>query len=162
MAVVIVLVIVVIVGMAAVKRYENYLSGMWVGDPSFLERAQLKDMQLFLAPRKGGKRQGYLIMTDLAGGFVANQAFELAERSAAQRWWTALRSAFRTRRDAYSARRVTVAFDEPGAEPPMPERMSLTLSILEGTLTLHGDGQIYAFLEKDLVASASALEAYEA
>lgn len=159
---VLLLVIVVVVGAIAVGRYENYLSGLWVGDPGFLKKAQLRDMQLFLAPREDGCRQGYLIMTDLDGNFVSNQAFEFRERSAVQRWWTALKAVFRTRRDAYSARCVEFEYDDvaAGTEPPMPERMKMTLSMLDGTLTLYDGEKVYAFLEKDLAASAAAVEAY--
>src|SRR5574340_1109423 len=80
--VVVLLLVLVYLGAAARRRYEAYLSGLWVGDPSFLEQAQLQDLQLFLAPCEGGRRQGYLIMTDLAGNFISNQAIELRVGSA--------------------------------------------------------------------------------
>jgi len=160
--VVVLLVIIVLVGAVAARRYENYLSGYWVGDPGFLEKAQLRDMQLFIAPREGGCRQGYLLMTDLDGNFVSNQAIEICERSAAQRWWTALGSSFKTARDAYSAQCVEITYDDAsaGGAAPMPERVKLTLSILDGTLTLYDDTKVYAFLVKDSAASAAAVEAY--
>jgi hypothetical protein len=160
--VVLILITLVIVGNLSVSRYENYLSGLWVGDPGFLERAQLRDMQLFLGPREGGRRQGYLIMTDLSGSFISNQALEFREKSPAQRWWTALKSVFRASRDAYTARKVELEYDDvaAGAEPPMPEEMKMTVSMIEGTLTLFDGEKVYALFEKDLVASAAANEAY--
>jgi hypothetical protein len=170
---VVLLVIAVAAGALAVRRYEAYLGGLWVGDPAFLRTAQLSDMQLFLAPlaqepegsQARGCRQGYLLMTDLNGDFLANQSFELRVGSVAQRWWSALRSAGCSARDAYTARCVELEYDGPadqpaGAEPPMPERMAMALSLLDGTLTLHSEERVYAFLRKDHVASAAAVEAY--
>ena len=172
-AAIIILIIVVLavyLGSASGRRYEGYLSGLWVGDPGFLEKAQLRDLQLFLAPREHGSRgrQGYLIMTDLAGNFISNQAIELRVGAPVERWWTALKSVFRTSHDAYKARTVEIDYDSSAGAmastegPPMPERMKMTLSILDGTLTLYDDEKVYAFLEKDLLASAAAVEAYKA
>ena len=64
-AAVAVLVVIAVVGAVSARRYEAFLGGYWVGDPGFLERARLKDMQLFIAPERAGRRQGYLLMTDL-------------------------------------------------------------------------------------------------
>ena len=160
--VVLTIMIILVVGSVTVRRYENYLGGYWIGDPGFLKKAQLKDMQLFIAPKEGGCRQGYLLMTDLDGNFISNQALEIRERSAAQRWWTAFTSAFRTERDAYSARCVEIEYDDAAEvnEPPMPETVKMTLSVLDGTLTLYDDSKVWAFLTKDLLASAAAIEAY--
>ena len=32
------------------ERYNNYLTGMWVGDPDFLKQSKLQDLQIFIAP----------------------------------------------------------------------------------------------------------------
>lgn len=150
-----------LVGAAAARRYEGYLSGYWVGDPGFLQKARLKDLQLFVAPPDGGTRQGYLLMTDLDGNFVANQAVELRVRPRALRWWAALGAAFRSERDAYHAGHAELEFDAPsGAEQPMPGRLKMTLSVLDGTLTLYDEAAIYAYLAKDHTASMAALEAW--
>ena len=157
-----ILVIALTLGALAAKRYENFISGLWIGDPGFLERAQLKDMQLFLAPAEGGVRQGYLIMTDLQGEFVSNQALEVREKSSARRWWTALKSVFRTGQDVYTASKVEFVFDdaETGADPPMPPLMKMSVSMIDGSLTLYDGEKVYAFLGKDPAASAAAVEAY--
>jgi hypothetical protein len=44
----------------------------------------------------------------------------------------------------------------------MPETMRMTLSILDGTLTLYDGEKVYAFMEKDLAASAAAIAAFNA
>lgn len=154
-----ILVIVVVVGALAAARYETFLSGLWVGDPGFLRRARLLDMQLYVAPPEGGARQGYLIMVDQAGEFIANGPFEMSAGGGAAGWWSALKSAFRAKRDEYAPRRVTLDFQ--GSPPPFPaQELSLSLSMLDGTLSLHDGDKVYAFLEKDAVASAAAEEAY--
>ena len=159
-AAVIVIIIVALVGSATARRYEHYLAGLWVGDPAFLKKAQLRDLQLFIAPREDGRRQGYLIITNEDGEFISNQAIEVRERP--QRW-SALRAMLRTKNDAYS-HRFKVEYDavQEGDEPPMPEKMKMTLSILNGTLTLYDGEKIYAFMAKDFTASAAAVEAYSA
>lgn len=157
----ILVVIILVVGSTAVRRYEDYFSGFWVGDPGFLKKARLKDMQLFVAPGEDGCRQGYILMTDLDGNFVSNQAVEIRERSAVQRWWTALGSTFRVARDCYRARCVDIEYDDSATgEPPMPEHVKMALSILDGTLTIYDDSKVYAFLAKDNAVSAAALAAW--
>ena len=158
----IILIVIVVVGNASSSRYENYLTGLWIGDPAFLEKAQLSDLQLFIAPVDNGCRQGYLIITDSNGEFISNQAIEICERSSIRRWWSALRSAFRTEKDTYKSCKVDIEYDAvaEGEEPPMPSTLKLSLSMIEGTLTLYDDEKVYAFMEKDLAASAAAVEAY--
>lgn len=156
----VIVMIVILIGVMAMRRYENYLSGYWVGDPGFMERAELKDMQLFIAPKEDGSRQGYLIMTDIHGNFVSNQAIEIKEGSTVQRWWTGLKSSFATKKDIYSAKRVSIEYDDP-SDSPMPTEMKMSVSILDGTLTLYDGEKVWAFLGKDTLTSAAAIEAYE-
>lgn len=152
-----VLVILVVAGATAVRRYEHYLTGLWVADPAFLHKARLRDLQVFIAPRAppSGGRQGYLIITDTDGEFISNQAIEIQEHP---QWWSALRAAYRVKVDAYSTPDLQIAYDD--GDAPMPKSMRMTLSILEGTLTLYDSKKIYAFMRKDLTASATAIEAY--
>ena len=152
-----VLVILVVAGATAVRRYEHYLTGLWVADPAFLHKARLRDLQVFIAPRDppSGGRQGYLIITDTDGEFISNQAIEIQEHP---QWWSALRAAYRVKVDAYSTPDLQIAYDD--GDAPMPKSMRMTLSILEGTLTLYDSKKIYAFMRKDLTASATAIEAY--
>ena len=173
----IILITFAVLGAAAVRRYDNYLTGFWVGNPMFLEKAQLSDFQLFIAPREDGCRQGYLIITDADGEFISNQAIEINERGGAP-WWAALRAAAQVKHDIYAARLLEIEYDSEGDrdseggcdaeggrgadEPPMPNTLKMTLSILDGTLTLVNDGKVYAFLEKDLASSTAAVEAYSA
>jgi hypothetical protein len=91
LSVIVLVLIAIIVAIARVdaRRYENYLSGLWVGDPAFLREGQLRDFRLFLAPREGGCRQGYLVITADDGAFVTNQAIEVHEGAL---WWSSLRS----------------------------------------------------------------------
>lgn len=157
---VLIVIIIVIIGAISVRRYKNYLSGYWVGDPGFLEKAQLKDMQLFIGPEEDGTRQGYLIMTDLDDNFVSNQAIEVKEGAMGRRWWTALKSVFRTTRDVYSTNDLSIEYDAEAGDPPMPETLKMSLSMLDGSLTLYDDAKVWAFLEKDNVTSIAVLEAY--
>jgi hypothetical protein len=157
----IVLVIIAKSACSAIKRYDMYLEGLWSGDPGYLESAQLSDFQLYIGALKQGKRQGYIIMTDHTGTFVANQAIEIEESRPNSRWWPALKNSFKTQHDAYTMCKVHFTYDG-DAPPPMPTTMKLTLSILDGTLTLYDGDKIYAFLEKDIAASTAAAEIADA
>lgn len=143
---------------SSARRYRDYLSGFWVGDPGFLAKAELRDVQLFISPEEsGGDRSGYLIMTDQEGKFVSNQAVTV--RAGRPGAWQSLRSAFRRSGDVCTA---PVEFEYLGGSAPMPASMKLSLSILGGTLTLFDDEKVYAFLAKDNSTSISALEAWKA
>lgn len=148
---------------AAAARQEAFISGLWVGETQFLAEAKLRDFQLFLAPPDGGAeraRQGYLIMTDLAGGFVANCAITLAEGPAPLRLWAAVRGTFDPR-GVYKDPRARLTFDAEGAAPPLPAELTLVTELTGGTLALCDGGKLYAFLAKDHDASAAALAAWE-
>ena len=53
--IILIIVIIAVVGAPTGRRYCDYLSGMWVGDPAFLRKAGLRDMQMFISPRNGGR-----------------------------------------------------------------------------------------------------------
>jgi hypothetical protein len=144
---VIAVLIVVAAAVVGRRRYGAYLSGFWVGDPGFLARARLSEMQLFLGPPSGGGREGYLIVKDLAGELI---------------WCDALTA--RVRGDLARPYRGAATFEfdsSDGAEPPLPADLNVALSVMDGSLTLHSDSEVYAFFRKDFAASAVALAAYE-
>lgn len=152
---IIAVVVLLLIAASARARYENYLGGLWVGDPGFLESAGLGDVQLFIGPR-GPRRSGYLLMANEGGEVIANQAFELGLRGAA-RLPNALRSVLRGRGDTYRSR-ATFDFD---ADAVFPEHVRLSLSILDGSLTIYDSERVYAYLVKDMAATAAATAAYE-
>ena len=154
-------ILVIALGTAAAWRYETYTSGLWAGDATFMHQAGLNDFQLFLAPLADGRRQGYLIMVDSAGKFIANQAFELREGGGGvRRWWSALRAGLATEQDTFSVRDVELVFDDAAHAPSIPAPLRMAVSMLDGTLTLYDGTSVYAFLEKDLTASAAAIAAF--
>jgi hypothetical protein len=157
--VVLVIIVAFAAGGAAKARYSEYLSGHWVGDPAFLASSGLRDVQLFIAPEESGERQGYLIMANEDGDFVANQAVTItAQRSDLGRW-AAARAALAAD-DARTLGEFDFAFDAPSADAPFPARVKISVSILRGTLTVFDETSVYAFLRKDLSVSESAVEAY--
>jgi hypothetical protein len=161
---IIILVAFAVAAHAAAKRYTHYLAGMWKGNPKFLEEAGLQDFQLFLSPgeaKQGYGRDGYLIATDATGGFVANQAITWEESGAG--WLAALGASMGAQRDVCAMGVARIEYDDDATgHKIMPESVKVSLSILDGTLTLFDDEKVYAFLEKDHSASAAATEMYEA
>ena len=143
----------------AARRYRDYLSGFWVGAAAFLPKAQLSDMQLYLAPPEGGVRQGYLLMVDDAGAFVANCPIELR---GAPRPWSAARATLAREGDrcAFPALELELEAGAAGPLPPIPAALRGVLSVLDGSLTLYDGEKVYAFLYKDAQASDAANGAY--
>lgn len=133
-------------------RYDNYLTGLWAGNAEFLERARLGDMQLYLGPCEGGKRAGWLLMSNLDGEHVANQSLVFRAR---RRPFSALAQGLKSSADACRGS-VEIEYEGSG---PMPASMQLKLSQLDGTLVLYDETKVYALLEKDSNASAAAAAA---
>ena len=150
-AVVVVLIMVVAATRIAAARYDAYISGYWVGTPGFLTASNLNDFQLYIGDKKRGRRDGYLIVVDSDGEFVANSAVELRADLRAS---SALRAATRTTRDLCEGSLAVV-----GGESPMPKRMRIAMSIFNGSLVLRDDKKVYAILVKDPEATAAALAA---
>ncbi|MDE2095936.1 MAG: hypothetical protein KGL39_01665 [Patescibacteria group bacterium] len=152
LAVVVVVAIIVIAVTAGSERSRcgDALSGVWVGDPTFLKKADLADMQLYIAPDAGQTRDGYLIMTNAAGEFVANQAVDVEYSfgafplGAARLFNSALR-----RTPTHGTLQIS------GGTLPLPDEMRFALSSADSSLTLFGE-KLFAFLYKDPVATAAA------
>lgn len=133
------------------RRADAFLTGMWGGDPGFLARAGLADFQLYVGPpdRKKGGRPGYLIIADEKMGLLANQPVRVRAAPGA-----ALGCALRARGDRVRGPLLV----EGGGLPPL----RMTMSVLDGTLTLHDGKSVFAFLGKDHLASAAAAAALAA
>lgn len=163
---VVILIVLAVVLAPRVRDFEKFLTGYWSGDPTFLQKAGLSEMFMYVAPpgRVGGKRcrQGYLVMVDTDGNMVSNQGIELEYRGAVGRWWSAFKSHFSARAsETYRVPCVQVTYDD--AEV-MPSEMRLGLNVSEGTLALYDDGEgrkLYAFLVKDNEASNAANAEYD-
>jgi hypothetical protein len=156
--VVLLLIVICVVACPTRRRYENLMGGMWAGDPGFLKKAELADMQIYLSPARGSsERQGYIILTDTNGGFVANQAFELTY-SFDNKFVGMFRNHFRQQDRAEA--HLTFSFDNP-KEKPFPTDIKASLSLSDSSLTLYDGKKIYAFLYKDAAASHAANLAYD-
>jgi hypothetical protein len=136
LVVLVVILLVLLSAKAAAARVKStYLCGMWVGNPEFLERAQLTDMQLYVAPG-GKKRAGYLIMVDRVGGYLANEAVAL--------------------RVTKGGSRVSIAPADGDHKLPLHGALESKVCVMQGTLVLKARGEIVALLDKDHAATAVA------
>lgn len=156
----VVLIAVAWAGHSASRRHLGWASGVWAGDPSWMREAQVSDFVLFIGPRdRAGESQGYLRIVGDDGAVVTSQALTLRARPPG--WARSLRAALARRPGADTvALRGDLEFDEADAPPPVPGRVTLSLSPLDGTLALLDDKKVYAFLSKDLYSSSVALQAY--
>lgn len=161
-AVIVVVIVLIAIASPRVQNYEQFLSGFWSGDPTFLQEAGLSELYLYIAPceRAGGRwcRQGYLVMVDTTGGFVSNQGVEICYSALPGRWGSALKSHFSAGGQAkYKIKNAELVFDDRAV---MPEDLSLDLNVTEGTLSLYDDTKLYAFLVKDNETSLAANAMY--
>ncbi len=170
LAVLIVVVLVLVaVAIPRVRALEQTLSGFWVGEPAFLQEAGLSEMYLYIAPTEGStlstpRRQGYLVMSDTQGHLVSNQGIEI---NYAGRWglWSWLRRGasalgahFGGSSRPYNFE-AALTYDDSAV---MPDQMKVGLCAAEGTLALHSNGKLYAFLIRDNETSGSANKNYGA
>lgn len=164
-ALLVALVIIIVIIMSPTgRRYGDYISGMWTGDPTFLQKAGLSDMQMYIGPKgRDDSRQGYLIMADNKGALIANQAFDMTEEKPRTRCQN-FRNHFRSR-DKYTLD-IEIQFDDKSAPQVMPSELTITISVADGSMSIYstdsaGKGKLFAFLWKDMAASAAATRAYE-
>jgi hypothetical protein len=159
-ALLVVLVVVLMIMSPTGRRYGDYVSGMWTGDPTFLQKAGLSDMQMYIGPKGHDTRQGYLIMADTNGTLISNQAFEITAEKSRTRCQN-LRNHFRTQ-DKHTID-VEVQFDSKTTPPVMPSELTITVSAADGSMSIYstGEGKLYGFMWKDMAASAAAARAYE-
>lgn len=155
-------VVVLIITIAAVGRSRagcaSFLTGLWIGEPTFLEKSQLSEVQLFVAPPAPGspQRDAYLLVVGRDGEFIADGALEM---SFTQPLWSSLGAAMRP---ACGVCRMAVALDFGDGAAPLPGKLRAALSVADGTLALYDASKVYAFLTKDNAASAAALAVYTA
>jgi hypothetical protein len=140
------------------SKYHYYLSGMWVGDPEFLKKSNLKDLQIFLSPKIKKKRNGYIIMVNINGDIVLNQPIELQEiTSAHNQRWAAYNMNKKIKDDNFIIDYLIASDIDTDI---FPKNMSMNISIGNGTLVIKNNNNIYALCEKDLISSAAAIAAY--
>ena len=167
--IVIIIIIIAILNTSATscnERYNNYLTGMWSGDPDFLKQSNLKDLQLFIAPPEKNVRQGYIIMTDQDGNFLMNEPIEFKENVTNLKKWNAFNANRKKTKDKFITHHSTDLessnTDLSTKMTEFPKNLKFGLSMCDGTLTIYDadSNKLSAFLEKDLIGSAAAIEAY--
>lgn len=157
--IVLVIILVVAIAIPTGRRYQDFLTGIWAGDPLFLASTGLSSLQIYLAPAEGGTRQGYLLMTNDAGEFIANSAFDLSfdQGGVLQN----LQAHFRPHHQYHF--NATLEFDSKSAGElanVIPSDITVNVCPAEGTFSLRDDKKIYAYCHKDALASMSAETAW--
>ena len=160
-AIIIILLIVLITSITSANKscskYQNYLTGMWIGDPEFIKKSDLTDLQIFIGPKENVKRNGYIIMLDKNNEFILNSAIELKEITSqhAQRW--SANTENKKIKDDHFNIEYQVLTD---INNVFPKKINLNLSMGNGVLAIKANEKTYALLIKDLIASAEAIASY--
>ena len=139
------------------SKYQNYLTGMWIGDPEFIKKSDLTDLQIFIGPKENLKRNGYVIMMYKNNKFILISAIELKEiTSQHTQRWSANAENKKIKDDNFNIEYQLLT----DVNNVFPKKINLNLSMSNGVLSIQSNGKIYALLIKDLIASAEAIASY--
>ena len=87
----IVVIIILLYTKIEVNRNESYITGFWLADPKFLQKSDLKDMYMYIAPN----RKGYLVMSDKNGDLISNQPIKIDYGISPTRYISAFKEIYR-------------------------------------------------------------------
>jgi len=113
--------------------YSNFLTGIYTGDPDFLDNAKLGEFILYLDCNKT-KFKGYIILADMNGDPAKNITID---GKIVQNY---------TKPNDFK-----LTYDE--ENDIMPQSIALTIDPLTGYLILSDDEKTYAILVKDMYKS---------
>jgi hypothetical protein len=132
---------------------------MWVGDPEFLKKSNLKDLQIFLSPKNKKKRDGYIVMINTNNDIILNQPIELQEISPAHdQRWAAYNMNKKINNDNFT---INYLISNDIDTNLFPKNITISVSMTNGTLVIKSNNNVYALCEKDLISSAAAIATYE-
>lgn len=130
-------------------RYVNFISGMWVGEQSFLNDAELDNFSLFIKDEK----QGYLIMVANGGEVIANYPVKI------KMTLNNVVTPSLAKKNDMCTGTISIRKDDETSEDKdeLAAVDKITISMLNGTMTLYSNKKLYAFLEKDIASSTLGL-----
>lgn len=160
----IVLAIIGIIVFMVLGQYKNegYISGYWTGTPSFLETSELSEFQLFISPRSSSfTRDGHILIVSKDANILLNAPMKFRDSShpfdVIQKIHSGFHTMFKTYNDLYTNKNITLDISQANI---LPNVVNISVSTLNGLLSLYNDSKIYAILEKDHSASALAKTTY--
>jgi len=134
----------------SVREYEDYMTGIWRGDPGFCAGADLSSMMLYVGGRSdtswfGSRiRECYLIMNN----DICNQSITLSY----SRGSSGFCSVGKYEITAH------VKYED---EAVMPETVTMEFDMRSGVLRIHNDTKLYGVLWKDAEMSMMAEQTVE-
>lgn len=128
------LVIIILYFYSGDSDYEDYLYGMWTGDEEFCEKADTDNMMMFIGKREGGCRTAYLLI----GPDVYNDTFTIKCGKAKKKF------------------NATLEFSDDSL--PIPEKVTMDIDIIRGTLRIYSGDTVYAVLYKNHEVTNSHIE----
>ena len=139
------------------KFYDDFISGYWVGDQEFLDKSGLNDLNMLIVRKKNKDEpeeyEGYIVMTDSNDNIIISSGFDLNLEK-------------KTTISNMSVRKVHkfkghFTFDEKISSLDDMSNFDLTLSVIDGSLTISNDEKVYAYMVKDNAASRTSKLAYD-
>ena len=122
---------------------------MWVGEQSFLNDAELDNFSLFIKDEK----QGYLIMVANGGEVIANYPVKI------KMTLNNVVTPSLAKKNDMCTGTISIRKDDETSEDKdeLAAVDKITISMLNGTMTLYSNKKLYAFLEKDIASSTLGL-----
>lgn len=105
--------------------YDDYLYGMWTGDEDFCEKADTDNMMMFIGKRENGYRNAYLLIAP----DVYNDTFKI--------------------KCPYAKKKFNATLEFNDDNLPIPEKVSMDIDIIHGTLRIYSGDTLYAVLYKN-------------
>lgn len=131
-------------------EYEDFMTGIWRGDPGFCEEAGISSMMLHIGGRTDTSmftkrtRECYLIMNN----DICNQAFTMSYSAGSPGYCQV---------GTYVVD-ASLAFDE---DQTLPEHVTCEFNMTQGTLRIYSGGVLYGLLYRDAELSLLADEVTE-
>lgn len=121
--------------------YENFVNGFWVADDAFCDESEIDSMLLFIGKydKLSGSRPAHMIIAD----DIMNQKIEIKHKKISSGMSKKLNK-FKVDAD--------IQFEE---ECQIPSDVTLEFDVLNGSLKIHKDGNMYAIMHKDHEISES-------
>lgn len=135
--------------------YDEFIGGYWVGDPEFLDKSGLNDLNMLIVRKKkqDDEYEGYIVMTDSNDNIILSSGFDLHLEKVSR--------AMYINKSVYKSRGC-FTFDEKISSLDDMSVFDMALSVIDGSLTISNGEKVYAYMVKDNSASRTSKLAYDA
>lgn len=145
--IIVLLIIILIISVSACSRMRianDYLTGFWVGNNSFLEESELENMYIYISALQNGVRECYIVIIDDESDIIMNECFQMKYNTTFKMFMNNMIEQYKFGKFTMCSD-ICLKFDN---NSPI-KATKLNMNIINSSLILHDGKQIYACLHKD-------------